>query len=357
MALAAVSLLSMAALSAVPVAAAQPPIRLSIAYGYQCLSGTTASPATISVLWRDSAGRTKAQGSMEAHDFWTVCSGDEDVVVEIGDKIRVSDGSYTRHYVVPDFTVTVDRVSNTFHGTGPAGRTIRVAYAQGLLSDFEQSHSVRVGQDGSWTYDPDFDIPGGQYASLYWVSPNGDNLETHGIAPQIDVTIGQSTVRGWVHDLQPVRLVLLDGASGEKKAIATDVADQNGAVLAVFRNESGNRVPVAVGDTVRGRALATDLDWIVPGSEAVADVATDVVTGACHDAGQLSDVAIVEIHRTGRERGYAFLQMDESGQFQVDFGGRETLGFDPANIKHGDRIAVRCMLATGDWVVQSFDVP
>ncbi len=337
--------------------AAQPPIRLSIFYGYSCVSGTSAQPATISVLWRDSAGATKAQGSIESNDYWSLCSGDDDIVVEVGDKIRVSDGSYTRKYVVPNLTVTVDRVSNTFHGTGPAGRTIRLGYAQGLLSDFEELHSVRVGQDGLWTYDPHFDIPGGQYASLYWVSQNGDDLETHGIAPEIDVTIGESTVRGWVTERMPVRLVLLDGISGDRKAIATDVSDQNGAIVAVFRDEAGHRVPVAVGDRVRGRALATDLNWIVPGSEATAHVATDVVSGACHDAGQLGDVAIVEIHRTGHRRGYAFLNVDASGGFDVDFGGHETLGFNPANIKHGDRVVVRCMLGTGDWVAQSFDVP
>jgi hypothetical protein len=252
--------------------------------------------------------------------------------------------------------VTVDRVSNTFHGTGPASRTIRLSYAQGLLSDYEETHSVRVGQDGHWTYDPDFDIPGGQYASLSWVSPNGDNLETHGIAPQIDITIGQSTARGWVNETMPVRLVLLDGVSGERKAVATDVSDQNGAVVAVFRDEAGDRVPVAVGDRVRGRALADDLNWIVPDSEATANVATDVVTGACDDAGRLGRIAIVEIHRTGQQRGHAFLQVDSSGDFEVDFGGRATPGFNPANIKHGDRMVVRCMLSTGDWVLQSFHV-
>ncbi len=355
--IATLAMLSLGALSPATVGAAQPPIRLSISYGYSCVSGTTASSTTVSVLWRDSTGETKAQGSTESTNSWSLCSGNDNIVVEIGDKIRVSDGSYTRNYVVPDFTVTVDRVSNTFHGTGPASRTIRVGYVQGLLGDFEQTHSVRVGSDGHWTYDPDFDIPGGQYASLYWVSPNGDNLDTHGIAPEVVVTIGESTARGWVDEMMPVRLVLLDGTTGERKAIAIDVSDQNGAVVAVFRDEGGHRVPVAVGDRVRGRALADDLNWIVPDSDATADVAADMVSGACHDAGQLGEIAIVEIHRTGHRRGYAIVNVDASGHFEIGFAGRQVPGFDPANIKHGDRMAVRCMLATGDWVVQSFLVP
>ena len=349
--------LMVALLSPLGAAAAQPPIRLFLYYSNPCLSGTTTLPATVSVLWRDSAGAVKAQGTSDSNGFWQFCSGSEDIVVEIGDKMRFSDGSYTRNYVVPNLRVTVDRVDNRFHGTGPAGRTIRLAYAQGLLSDFDETHSVRVGQDGTWAYDPGFNIPGGQHASLFWKSPNGDNLETGSYAPQVTVTIGESEVRGHMSELSSMRLVLLDGATGERKAVATDVSDNNGGFRAVFRDPSGHRVNVEVGDRVRGRALASDLNWIVPDSDATANVAADTVSGHCQDAGQLSDVATVDIYRTGRQRGHAFVHTDANGHFDVDFGGRATPGFEPANIKHGDRIAVRCMLETGDWVVQSFDVP
>ncbi len=348
--------MTIALIAPVVVSAAQPPIRLSISYGSECLYGTSASSTTVDIRWRDSAGALKAQGSTESNGFWGFCSGDDGVVIEIGDKLRLSDGSFARNYVVPDLSIEVDRVSNIFRGTGPAGRTIKIGYVQGLLGDYEETHGVRVGQDGLWSYDPDFDIPGGQFASLYWKSPNGDDLTTDGQAPEIQVTIGESTARGWADQGTTVRLVLRDGVSGARKAIANDVVAENGAIEAVFRNEAGQRVAVAAGDRVRGRALADDLDWIVSAIDGSADVAQDMAWGTCHDRAKLSGTVMVEIHRTGKRRGYAFTGLDSNGHFQVDFDDRASPGFNPANIKHGDRMVVRCRHATGDWFVQSFNV-
>ena len=84
-------------------------------------------------MWRDSAGATKAAGTIESRGFWIFCSGEDETFIRIGDKIHVFDSSYTRTYVVPDLTIISDRVSDTFHGTGPAGRTIRISYFDGFL--------------------------------------------------------------------------------------------------------------------------------------------------------------------------------------------------------------------------------
>ena len=104
------------------VSAAQPSILAStFPTAAACFSGTSSGQATLDIVWRDSAGATKAAGTIESSGFWIFCSGEDETFIRIGDKIRVVDGSYTRTYVVPDLTIISDRVSDTFHGTGPAG--------------------------------------------------------------------------------------------------------------------------------------------------------------------------------------------------------------------------------------------
>ena len=103
---------------------------------------------------------------------------------------------------------------------------------------------MRIGQNG-FGYNPNFDILGGQYAALGWLSPKGDHLETWGIAPEIGVTIGKSNVTGRVVPNIEMRLVLRDGSTGERKAVAVGMSDQNGSVAIVFRDQIGHRVPVA----------------------------------------------------------------------------------------------------------------
>ena len=49
--------------------------------------------------------------------------------------------------------------------------------------------------------------------------------------------------------------------------------------------------------------------------------------------------------------------VDPSGEFEVDFGGQANPFHNPANIKQGDKLTVKCMLGTGDWVHQRFLVP
>ena len=60
---------------------------------------------------------------------------DESTWVDAGDKLKASDGTYTRTFVVPDVSIRVDRVNNRYVGTGPAGRTVVVNYPQSLFGD------------------------------------------------------------------------------------------------------------------------------------------------------------------------------------------------------------------------------
>lgn len=144
---------------------------------------------------------------------------------------------------------------------------------------------------------------------------------------------------------------LRDGSTDVLKAFSKPTTDRF-----VFRH-AGENIKVGVGDRVLDTALWPDMDWIVPNITASADAATDIVKGTCADTGNLSDVAFVEIHRTGVTRGFAIPSVDSTGNFKVNFNRRGDMFFDRANIKHGDAVVVRCMLDTGDWVAADFMVP
>ncbi|MGZ8778250.1 MAG: hypothetical protein ACXWZ5_20655 [Mycobacterium sp.] len=346
---------------AVPGAAgaAQPPITFGLTLGVltNCISGEASGGSTIDIVWRDSSGALQGQGSAAVTEWgsWSVCGLDDEAhVIQPGDRIKATVGTYTRKYVVPNLSATVDRVNDIYTGTGPAGRTIRIWYQAGLLADYEEGHSIRVGQDGHWTYDPHPYQDLIRSVSVYWTSPNGDTLSIYGAAPELGVTIGSARVTGVAEAFATVGIAI----ANSPVASGNDVADDWGNFNVRLRRQNGNPRQIVAGDHLVAPDVAADADWIVPDSYASADVASDQVTGWCEDTGLLTEIAIVEVHRTGRTRGLAWLTgVDAAGQFSVDFTGREYPGFNPANIKHGDRLVVSCMLSTGDWVNQSFMVP
>ena len=116
-------------------------------------------------------------------------------------------------------------------------------------------------------------------------------------------------------------------------------------------------MPVAVGDRVVALSLASDLHWHVFDVTASADVAANTVSGTCgnHLAPD------VDIYRRGNDVGSSvamYADVDDQGNFFVDFNGRHgSIGFDPANIKHGDRVVVACPVLTGDVIQYVFRVP
>lgn len=339
-------------------AAANAPITFTVNYGRSCVSGNSTASESVTVVWRDRAGGLKAQGTAPSNGFWALCAADQSAVIRIGDTIKVKDSTYTRKLIVPDFSLNIDRVSDLFSGTGPASRTIKVAYAIGLFNDNEQSYNVRVGTDGHWSYDPHQDLPGGQYASLRWTTPHGDELELSGSSPTLTVTLGRSAFSGYTAALTDVRVALRDPATSTRKATGTATSDGYGQFGGTFHDANGAAVPVSAGDRLRGLSFAADLNWIIPNVEGTADVATDFVYGRCFDTGVSDYFAQVRVLRPGGFRGASWVfRADETGAFAVDFSQPDEFGHDHVNIKHGDRVVIACYQTTGDIVQLIFRVP
>src|SRR4051812_43292148 len=178
--------------------AAAPPIHFDVRYGDSCMRGTAAADSTVNVTWRDSAGNLKASGSVPtSFGRWELC-GDTGVYAAIGDHLRAADGTSTRKYKLPNFSIGADRVNDVFYGTGPAHRTLTIVYGAGRLADFDYTHHFRPGDDGTWTFDPNDleDVDGGQYVSLYWRSPNSDTLAADATPPSVTPVLGTPRFRG-----------------------------------------------------------------------------------------------------------------------------------------------------------------
>ena len=285
--------------------------------------------------------------------YWVWCPQPA-ITLNPGDHFKVNNGSVKRKFTVPDLAIVVDRVANDVHGNAPAGNDVSLEIFYGPLADSGYHVDVTADSNGHWAYNDDEDIDGNVVAYMRWTSAKGDQLSLFGVAPQILITIGDSDFTAQLPDGLQTKIVLRDGSTDAKKGKAT--TKHGGYIHTAFRNSAGYRVAVAAGDHIVGTGVAADLDWYVPDSYASANVATDRVTGYCEDRGMLSGSAIIRVFRTDKLRGTKWIGVNADGTFSTRFSGRAYPGFNPANIKHGDRIEVSCELLTGDYVAQSFMV-
>lgn len=331
------------------------PIRFDMTIYGPCVQGWAVGAVT-SVVWRDAGGELKAAGVPEYQSeggFWEFCPADQTVVP--GDRITVSDGSYTRKYVVPDLTLVIDRVHNIAYGTGPAGRTIHLCGSFSFYWAYGDCWSLRADQDGKWTFDPHRDLYGGMEANLTWTSPNGDRLFLQAFPPELGVTLGESTFSGWASPLTAVQVSLDNGRVFTSSA----ATNRNGSFSGAFMDSGGNPISVSPGDHVHAPSLAADADWIVPEIEGSANRVTDVVRGSCSDTGtSMHDVRVSVVRPDGHVRGSQFLSIRSDGTFRASFRNYFGGGDIPvsANMRLGDQIRIDCLQTTGDWARLSFVV-
>jgi hypothetical protein len=351
-----VGLLAAIAMPMGATASTPPPITFQMSIYDSCLAGLSAHGATINVTWRDSAGMLKTKGSVVADSYgeWTFCGTGAHAVMP-GDLVKVTDGAYIRNYVVPNLTIRADRVSQTYEGTGPAGRTIKLWIPNG---DWERSHAIRVTKDGSWSFAPMNGL-GGSYITDYtgyveWTSPNSDRLSAFAFYPTFGVTLGKSGFYGTTGGFGDVTATISGARDGQGTATGNGAGDFQG----VFSDSSGKPVVVSPGDRVTAPAVASDADFVVPEIQGSVDKTTEVVSGKCFDTGTAANyVGVTVVRPGGHVRGASTWDIAPDGTFVADFSDF-TNGFstEHANIKTGDRIKVNCFQTTGDFARLTFVV-
>ncbi len=341
--------------------AAQAQVIFYIYYGDNCISGRVAPSSTVKVTWLSSGGALKGQDTIATSvgGGWTVCGSD---FLVAGDTVKAKVGTYVRNYVVPSLSIVADRVTDRFYGTGPASRTIKIYYPAGNLADYSEIHGVRVAADGNWSYRPrDIDdIWGGLAATAAWKSPNNDVLEYNTQAASVTLKLGSANFTGTISPFSDESLTLRSGSTNALLATAdTTSGPAWGDFAGKFRNSGSHGVKVMPGQRFVAPSLASDADFIVPNIDISPNKATDVVTGRCYDAGTGTGNYIAQVYRTGgNTRGVLWGYTDDpNGNFVADFSNPHSYpGYSPANIKTGDRVVIKCLQTTGDWVSSSVKV-
>lgn len=341
--------------------AATRPTTFGLYLGSSCIDGHSADNAAVRVVWRSPNGALKLKGDYRASSnggWWTACA-QLPRVLKVGDQISATVGSTTRHLTVPRLTLRPDRVNDKFRGRAPAGSTIRLTYTPGLFADYDVTTRVTTHSDGTWRYNPRYNIIGGHYASASWKSPKGDRVTVDSVAPFLTVTLGKASFEGVAKPGITVRAKLKDAATGDVKSIGEAGTGSSGAFSGQFRTALGSTFRLAAGLRLVARNVATDANWIVPDITGHASAATDAVNGRCFDAGTSARfyVAYV-IGPDGDSRGWAASPTADNGTFSFNFReDKENPWFRRADVHSGDTIMVRCLQTTGDWVQLRVPVP
>ncbi|CAN5191080.1 hypothetical protein BH24CHL7_BH24CHL7_17230 [soil metagenome] len=354
---------SLLALMPVAASAATRPITFDLYMDSNCINGRLSDDAAFKVVWRDGAGVLKLKEVAHmagSSGYWSACA-DPVRLLAVGDRIKVTVGAIVRTFVIPKLTLNVDRAANVFKGKAPSGSAVHLSYQPGIFADYTVGKTVQADAKGRWSYrKAGLDIWGGIYADIRWNSPKNDQISLYGVAPVLTATIGSPRITGSTRSGTTVKAKLLNAATMALRARATGVAGGNGEFSMRMRDTAGNPVPVKVGNRLRALSLAEDADWIVPGAEVSANVATDTVTGRCHDAGTSDGLYWVRIIAPGdgEWRGHAIGYGDANGDFEIDFTEVAPSPFyKPADVQPGDTIQLMCLQTTGDWVELRRQVP
>jgi hypothetical protein len=338
------------------VAAAAPPNAIDGTMGSRCVGhyGATAGD-TFKVVWRDGGGALVARRNVTVtHSVWSVCVSDHRL--SAGDTIKATNDAGTNELTVPELTMAVNRVQGYVSGRGPAGDVIRAhCNFSGGFEPCMWHDGVRVGPNGYWAANLNWDVMGGESYYAVWRSADDNRVTLFAQAPFVNTELGTAEVSGALAPGKTRTIYLYDASMMRKgKAVVTGSlkgTSDDGSFDALFRDTAGNPVEVAPGDTVDGTRIASNSESVVPVINATATASNDRVTGECGNTPSSAGYAHVSLYRTGHLRGYARYQGDgQNGVFSFNF--RHLSGFDDeANVKPGDRLVIDCIQHDGDGVV------
>ena len=208
---------------------------------------------------------------------------------------------------------------------------------------------ITADQNGKFRLDlhKHYEIDGGDGVGAEWSSPQGDTVNFGADAPHLTVTLGKSDFTGEARMYSTATTRLTDVASNAFLASASATVGFGQGFKATFRDADGNRHLVAPGDRLRSD-IAADASFIVPDIDISADAVTDTVTGHCFVDGRATQGMHIAVYRTGIRRGYVYAGTEADGSFSYHFEKNDFP--QPAVLKHGDRLLVRCFQGNGDIV-------
>jgi hypothetical protein len=347
----------MVALMPSAASAATREIRFDVLLGHSYLYGSASDSTTLQLRWKDAAGHLKAEADVpvSAYGSWSFYAS-AGITAAVGDRLIATDGVTTRKFVVPELTAVANRVKNVFKGTGPIGSYVRLecTYPGEPVPDIAcDARRLAVNDEGHWFYRPGWNIEGGDGIQLSWKSPHGDRVGFGAQAPYLVVTLGSARVSGEARHNSAPSVQLRDAVSGNLLGSWSSTIGLDQRFAGRLRDGAGALVVVAPGQYVSS-SIASDAAFTVPEIDAIADVASDTVSGRCSDTGRAEHKVWIRILRNGIRRGFAATGTDAAGYFSEDMSQAFP---DESVIKHGDDVLVSCVQKNRDFVQKWFAVP
>ncbi len=251
---------------------------------------------------------------------------------------------------MPNLTATIDRVTDTMSGRGPAGSKLRIECGGSPFGQFEPcqyTKNVTANGSGNWSQHIPIDLFGGFTMSVKWHNDFGDIVYRWVTTPWFEVFLGQAQWSG-VGSANSSPSILVQDASSAQKGTDTATAGPDGSFSGFVRDNADHKVNIQPGDHVTSD-IASDAEFVVPDISATANAANDHVRGQC----ELTDTyggVFVEVYRSGQLVGAA-LGGASDGTFNIDFGHASPTTHK-ANIKVGDQVLVKCIEGSGDYAVK-----
>ena len=330
------------------------PITFEVRLLSYCVSGNGPASASITVSLRSTDGDLKGRRTIDTNSLgrWSTCFSQ---LVFPTDRLLGNNGSTTRTFIVPNVTMTINRVSDVISGKAPANSQVQLT-TWDCQSYTGCGSPVEVNRPTSSTgaYSHDFtaaqNIRGKDNALVAWTSPTDDVVTLARQTPYFGVGFRNHWFWG---SGQPHALasLALRNSAGTLLSTGRDYVDRNGYFSGSFADSAGNPLVTSAGNKVTA-SIASDAIMTIKNMMVDADAATDTISAVCFP----NRPFYVEAEQSSSpyERTTVYGTANSSGLVTADMTTGDNVGFDLAS---GHDFYIQCRNAKGDEVYFEGEVP
>jgi hypothetical protein len=332
-------------------AAAAPVTTFSLSIGDSCVGGHSAPNAHLNMRLTSSTGQYLGSFKVVANPSgdWFGCFGTQ---IDAGQRITANDGTHSRTYPVIRLDYSVDRVTNVISGTTTPNSSVKVSVDNCQDSWYNCSTAVDVTAPSSSTgafssnFTGTYDIRGGDYTQVHWVSGQGDDQYASRYAPFFEGWLNNPFVWGIADSNASVSVRLLAN-NGVLKATLRERADFGEGYFQNAFAKNGLPVSVALDDTLVAN-FASDARLRVINFQPHFAPGMNTITARCYKNAAYA----MYVSRPDNSDGMqAFGTTDSNGQISIN-----TISSDSYDLKPGDRVDFQCRNALGDMLQETFSV-
>ena len=321
--------------------------------GY-CVFGNGPASTSITVSLRSKDDDLKGRRTVEVNSSgrWNTCFWQS---VFPTDRLIGNDGVTTRTFIVPNVTMTINRVSDVVSGKAPANSQVLLTtwdcqtYA-GCASPLDVNKSTS--STGAFAHDftAARNIRGYDDVQATWTSPADDLVTRTQRAPYFGV--GFRNYWFWGNG-QPHALATLTlrNSAGTILSTGRDYVDRSGYFSGSFADSAGDPVLPSAGNRVAA-SIASDASMTIKNMMVTANAGTDTISAVCFP----NRPFYVEAQETSSPyaRSTVYGTANSSGIVNADMAAGDPPGYD---LQSGDDFYIECRNGKGDEIYFEGEVP